>query len=101
MSGHHISEAFQCPRSISEAFSVSPLDLVIESNRCAANHLATLAALLQQQIGKMRTRPEFIRRKEAVNAFFSEMVGKCLAVPRLHRIVVNEPYLKVLSNRAT
>jgi two-component sensor histidine kinase len=49
-----------------------------------------LAAILQVKITALRTGPELIPREEVINAL-TEMVGKILAMARLHRILVAEP----------
>jgi two-component sensor histidine kinase len=77
-------------QDIGKVGSVRPLDLVIESNHRIGNQLGTLAAIVQIQIAAMRTGPELIPREEVMNVL-TEMVGKILAVARLHRILVAEP----------
>src|SRR5258708_5012626 len=78
-----------------DAGSVRPLDLVIESNHRIGNQLSMLAAILQVKITALRTRPELIPREEVINVL-TEMVGKILAMARLHRILVAEPAQRAL-----
>jgi two-component sensor histidine kinase len=70
--------------------SVCPLDLVIESNHRIANNLSALVSILQKKIVAMRTGPEVIPREEVVDAL-TEVVGKMLAVSRLHRSLTAQP----------